>query len=336
MAVDVSPREAIGAICHVVPEHELGLYAVDGIAPRVAAYPKTAEQVAAIVQVAAGQKWAVAPRGGGTLMELGGIPRAVDVVVCTTDMNQIVEYEPADLTCTVQAGMRLSDLQARLSEHCQFLALDPPLPERATIGGIVAANGSGPLRLRYGTCRDLLIGIRVVNPDGNITKGGGKVVKNVSGYDMCKLYTNSLGTIGIIVEATFKLWPLPALESTVVASYPTLEKAYATARQVHRSALPVRACELLTPAASDGRGYLVAVWVGGERAALERQNEELASLCSAGYAPKTKRSIELMDGERMQAFWRRVESFGRDGAATIAKISVLPSRTGELLAQLPE
>ncbi|MDE3077934.1 MAG: FAD-binding oxidoreductase, partial [Chloroflexota bacterium] len=220
MAGDVSPREAIASICHVVPEHELGLYAVDGMAPKVVAYPKTAEQVAEIVRVAAAHRWAVIPRGGGTIIELGGIPRAVDVVICTTDMNRMLEYEPADLTCTVQAGMRLSELQARLSEHGQFLALDPPLPDKATIGGIVAANSSGPLRLRYGTCRDLLIGVRVVNPDGSITKGGGKVVKNVSGYDMCKLYTSSLGTIGIILEATFKLWPLPACESTVVASYP--------------------------------------------------------------------------------------------------------------------
>ncbi len=336
MVVDVSPATAIAAVCHIVPESELEVYAVDGFVPKVVAYPNNADQVAAIVRLAAEHGWAVVPRGGGTQMGLGGIPRQVDIVVCLTDMHEMLEYTPADMTCTVQAGARLADVQAVLAEHGQFIALDPPDPEHATIGGIVAGNPSGPLRLRYGTVRDLLIGIKVVGADGTITKGGGKVVKNVTGYDMCKLYAGSLGTLGIVVEATFKLWPKPVIESTVLAAYPTLEKAYSTARGLYRSGLPLRACELLSPAASEGHGHLLAVWTGGGASAVERQNNEISEICAGGYAPKTKRSIEVLEAAALTGFWQRVENFGRDRFDTIAKISVLPSRTGELLAQLPE
>src|SRR5438552_4761210 len=218
--------------------------------PQVVAFPDTAEQIAEIVRLAAEHRWAVIPRGGGTQMGMGGTPRAADVVVCTTAMNRVLEYEPADLVVTVQAGVRLAELQRQLAEHGQLLALDPPLPEQATIGGIIAANSNGPLRLRYGTCRDMLLGIKVVNADSSITKGGGKVVKNVTGYDMCKLYTGSLGSLGIIVEASFKLTPLPKQESTMVASFDALDEAFAAARAIYKSTPPVLACELISPAAA--------------------------------------------------------------------------------------
>jgi len=334
LAIAVVPRGKIATICGVAPQEERGSFAVDGIIPRVVAYPDSAEQVSAIVKIAAEHKLAIIPWGGGTQTGLGNIPRAVDVVLCTTGLNRILEYEPADLVVTAQAGVRLGELQRKLAEHGQFLALDPPLAERATIGGIIAANASGPLRLRHGTVRDLLIGIKVVNASGAVTKGGGKVVKNVTGYDMCKLYTGSLGSLGIIVEANFKLAPLPRLESTVLAWFADGAPAYEAARAIYRSALPIRACELLSPAAADltGQrgGHLLAVWIGGGEAAVERQNRDVLAMSSSAQRTQT------IAGDELRRLWRDIEDFGRERYDAIAKLSSQPSRTGELLSSLPK
>ena len=322
--------EAIARICPVALEHELARFAVDGVEPGVVAYPESAEQVGAILRLASENGWAVVPRGGGTKMGLGNIPRGADVVVCTTAMDSVIEYEPADLVVTVQAGLRLADLQRRLAEHGQCLALDPPLPEQATIGGIIAANASGPLRLRHGTVRDVLIGVTVVNAAGAVTRGGGKVVKNVTGYDMCKLYTGSLGTLGVIVEASLKLAPLPAMERTTLAWFAGLGEAFAAARVIYEAALPIRSCELLAPpaAAALGQpgGYLLAVRIGGGEAAVERQQRDVAAACA------NAESIQTLEGGEI---WRAIQDFGRGQNQTIAKLSSQPSRTGELLAVLP-
>ena len=147
------------------------------------------------------------------------MPRRLDLLLATTGLNRVVEYEPADLTVTVEAGMRFSDLQALLAEQGQFLALDPAAEPEATIGGLIATNASGPLRFAYGTARDLVIGTRVANPDGTLTRAGGRVVKNVAGYDLNKLYVGSLGTLAVIVELSFKLAPIPPALATVVGQF---------------------------------------------------------------------------------------------------------------------
>ncbi|HLY67231.1 MAG TPA: FAD-binding oxidoreductase, partial [Chloroflexota bacterium] len=308
-------------------------YAVDGLTPREVLSPRSAEEVSDHLHRAAAERQGIIPRGGGTQMALGNIPRAADVVLCTAELNQVLEYEPADLVVTVQAGVRLARLQRVLGEQGQFLALDPAFPERATVGGIIATNASGPLRLRYGTCRDLLIGIKVAGADGAITKAGGKVVKNVTGYDMCKLYTGSLGTLAVIVEASFKVAPLPAIENTVLCWFGALSDAITAARAIYNSPLPIRACELISPSAAAALelagGYLLAVWIGGGQTAVERQQREVTGLCSAANAAET------VAGNELQRFWREVEDFGREQFEIVGKISVPPSRTGELLARLP-
>lgn len=321
--VTLSPADALSGVCRLAPQIERADYAVDGLVPQAVALPRTVDELASVVRLAAEQRWAVIPRGGGTQMSLGNIPLGADVVVCTSELNQVLEYEPADLVVTVQAGMRLADLQRILAERGQFLPLDPPLPERATVGGIIAANASGPLRLRHGTVRDQLIGVKVVGADGSVSKGGGKVVKNVTGYDMCKLYTGSLGTLGVIVEASFKLAPVPPLDATVQATFKELIPAFEAARAIYRSGLPVRACELL----AEGGEYRLATWLGGGRASVERQQRDVGAMCAAAATVETV--------EEAPAFWRRMEDFGRDGSHSITRLSVLPSRTGELLAQLP-
>ncbi len=160
-------------------------------------------------------------RGGGTQLNTGLPPRDGDILLSTTRLNQVVEYAPHDMTVTVQAGLSLVDLQSYLARARQWLALDPILSPGATIGGIISTNVSGARRLRYGGVRDQIIGIRVVLSDGTIAKGGGKVVKNVAGYDLPKLFTGALGTLGVIVAATFRLYPLRAASRTVVLTAST-------------------------------------------------------------------------------------------------------------------
>ncbi len=186
-----------------------GLYAVDGLVPRIWCAPQTAEQITNVIRLCADDGAAIIPWGGGTSMRLGNLPSAVDVVLNLHRLYGIVEHDDANLTATVRAGTPISAVQQTLAEGGQFLALDPPWRIRATVGGVVAAATNGPRRTAYGAVRDLVIGMRIVLGTGEAVKAGGKVVKNVAGYDLCKLFTGSLGTLGIITEVTFKLAPIP-------------------------------------------------------------------------------------------------------------------------------
>jgi glycolate oxidase FAD binding subunit len=186
---------------------------IDGVQPRWVLEPGSVEEISALLRLANDSGCAVIPRGSGTKMGLGNPPRAVDLILSTSRLNRVLEHAAGDLVVRVEAGARLRDVQAELATANQWLALDPPEPD-ATIGGIIVANAFGPRRLRYGGVRDLLIGITYVLPDGTVARSGGKVVKNVAGYDLNKLFTGSLGTLGLIVEAIFRLHPLPAATRT--------------------------------------------------------------------------------------------------------------------------
>jgi glycolate oxidase FAD binding subunit len=234
----------------LVPEAERAAYAVDGLEPRVVARPASIEELSALLRVADEAGAAVVPWGGGTKQLLGGIPPRVDLVVSLARLSRVVEHEPADLTASFEAGIRLADANATLGTANQWLALDPPYGDRCTLGGVLAANASGPRRLRYGTARDLVLGIRVVHADGTVTKGGAKVVKNVTGYDMNKLYIGSLGTLAVIAGVTVKLYPRPAEERTWVVPFPTLDAAAALVAKVLDSHLLPTALELISPGAA--------------------------------------------------------------------------------------
>jgi len=201
--------ESIVGADGLLPPEPAGAFAVDGLTPQAAVAPASYEQVAEVMGYAHAEELAVIPWGGGAHIHTGNVPARYDIALSLSRLNAVVEHEPADLTTTVQAGMTLSELQGRLGAAGQLLPLDPPGGERATIGGILAANASGPWRHAFGSARDMTIGLRVVTAEGRITRAGGRVVKNVAGYDLCKLYVGSLGTLGVIVEATFKLAPLP-------------------------------------------------------------------------------------------------------------------------------
>ena len=194
--------------------------AVDGLLPQMVIEPGSAEEVAAALKIATGAGLAVLPRGGATKLNWGNPPRRGELILSTLRLNRIVEHAWGDMTATVEAGCTFQNVQQALSQHGQRLALDPLWPERATIGGILATNDSGALRVRFGSLRDLIIGATLALPDGTLAKSGGKVVKNVAGYDLPKLATGSLGTLGIITQAIFRLHPVPRESRTLSFSCP--------------------------------------------------------------------------------------------------------------------
>lgn len=210
----------------------LARYAVDGVAPQAVVAPDRIEEVAAVMRMASEKGLSVIPRGGGTKMGMGLPPERVDIVVSLERMNRVLEYEPADLTATVQTGIRFADLQAHLGERGQFFPLDPPHAEACTLGGVLAANMSGALRWTYGTARDLVIGAKVVQADGTVVKAGGKVVKNVAGYDLNKMYIGSMGTLGILAEATLRLQPRPETGQAVIGRFPFVSTVVNTAFKI--------------------------------------------------------------------------------------------------------
>ena len=217
--------------------------AVEGVEPDFVVEPGSVEEVSALMKLAAREGLAVAPRGGGTKMHIGDPPRRLDLIVSTARMNEVLEHTPGDQIVRLQAGVKLEDLQKYVSSSDQMLAIDPP-ESGATVGGIVAANSSGPRRYRYGTIRDLIIGITVVLHDGTVAKAGGKVVKNVAGYDLSKLFTGSLGTLGVIATANFRLHPRPEASRTVAVEVTEPQQAQAAAQAIVHSQVEATAVEL--------------------------------------------------------------------------------------------
>jgi glycolate oxidase FAD binding subunit len=220
--------------------------AVDGVAPSFVVEPGSTEEISELMKFANDQDLAVAPRGGGTTMSLGNPPRELDLILSTARMNAVVEHVPGDQVVRVQSGIRFGDLQERLAGSDQMLGVDPPeVGDGATVGGIVAANSSGPRRYRYGTVRDLIIGITVVLADGTVAKAGGKVVKNVAGYDLSKLFTGSLGTLGVIAECNFRVHPRPETDRIVAVELPDTASAGAASQAILHAQIVPSAVELL-------------------------------------------------------------------------------------------
>ena len=208
----------------VLPGHEIGVeqqrqFSVDGSLPSKIMRPTDAEDAARGLRLCDLAPAPVVVWGGGTQMRLGQPPRQYAIAFSTESMSRMLEYEPADLTCRVEAGMRLNELQSALRAQGQRLPLDPPHPERSTVGGMVAANANGLGRARYGTVRDWVIGIAVAYPSGKVARAGGKVVKNVAGYDLMKLHIGALGTLGVVAEVNFKVQARPQSEATVLGHF---------------------------------------------------------------------------------------------------------------------
>ena len=219
--------------------------AVDGVAPFFVVEPESIEETSGLMRLANDEGLTVAPRGGGTKTGWGNPPRELDLILSTVRMNEVIEHVPGDQVVRVQAGLDLEALQERLGRSDQMLGLDPSEKDAgATVGGVVAANSSGPRRYRYGTIRDLIIGLTVVLPDGTVAKAGGKVVKNVAGYDLGKLFTGSLGTLGVIVTCNFRLHPRPEAARTVAVELNDTLAAGQAAQALMHSQIFASALEL--------------------------------------------------------------------------------------------
>ncbi len=305
---------------------------IDGHSPRVL-MPASGEEVASILKHASEEGRAVVPVGGGTSLDLGAPLARADLAVSLEKLNRVLDFQPANLTVRTEAGITLDALNQELAAGGQFLPLDPPCPDRATIGGILATNSSGSLRVRYGAARDLLIGLRVALTDGQIVRGGGQVVKNVAGYDLPKLFIGSLGTLGVIVEATFKLAPLPKNTETLVAQFREIDQAGAVAARVLSSPLLPLAVEILDPSASAqlkvGDSPTLVVRFGGVAGAVTRQLQDVAQWSREDGSART--TIVVNDA----ALWARVRDFVAEHP-TVLKVTVLTTQITEMARAVQE
>ncbi|HYL16681.1 MAG TPA: FAD-binding oxidoreductase [Terriglobales bacterium] len=250
---------------------------VDGVQPQMVIEPADADEIARVLKTATDAGLQVIPRGSGTKIEWGNPPRAAQLVLSTRRLNRMVEHAWGDMTATVGAGCTVRELQQTLAEHGQRLALDPLWPDRATIGGILASNDSGPLRFRFGSLRDLIIGITLALPDGTLAKSGGKVVKNVAGYDLPKLATGSLGTLGIITQAIFRLHPIPRENRTLSFSAQNAAAMNAFVLAILDSKLVPTGLQVR---AGDSPGPEIDIRFEGTAAGCDAQAEQVARLAS--------------------------------------------------------
>ena len=226
---------------------------VEGRTAKGAVSANSLEEMAELLRAASKEKIAIIPRGSGTMMGLGNPPREVDLVLDLRRLSRVLEYNPENLTVTAECGLPLAGLQEILGRKGQFLPLDPPYFLSASLGGIVAANASGPKRLHFGTVRDMILGMRVALADGSVVSFGGRCVKNVSGLDMCKLFAGSLGTLGIIGELTFKVHPLPEQEVIQVGFSSDPANLLRACHSLVHSVLFPAALEILHP-------HLARIW----------------------------------------------------------------------------
>jgi glycolate dehydrogenase FAD-binding subunit len=324
-------RATVGAP-HVLTGVELSPFVVEGRTPDAAVFPGTIDEVAAVVRTAAAAGMAIVPWGGGTAVAVGEPPSRAGIVLGLRRLARLVEHEPGDLTATVEAGLTLASLQDTLQARGQWLSLDPPDAERATVGGIIAANASGARRHLYGTVRDLLIGLTVVTADGAIVRGGGKVVKNVAGYDLPKLFIGSWGTLGVVVDATFKLRPRPDDERLLAVRFDRLKDCGAAARAVLAGDLIPNALDIVDPAVAAALGLSgeAALIVGfdGLREQVDWQVAELTALVG----PLGGRDVVALP----PATWPRLATLARDAIASPAALmsfSVLPTLVTETMEQ---
>jgi glycolate oxidase FAD binding subunit len=285
-----------------------------GNSGRVTVNPTSEEEIAKILKYANQSGKKISIIGGGTKRGFGGLVEFADILLSLANYKGIVEHTVGDMTLTVKSGTNFKELQQYLAEHNQKISIDPAWPEYATIGGIIASNDSGPKRLGYGSCRDAVIGLRIVYPNGTIIRTGGKVVKNVAGYDMNKLFIGSMGTLGVISEVTVKLRPLPKYESLILLSFleDNLEEIRSFAVQLLDSMMEPTSLELLSPTLSERlsgqKCYTLAISFEDVESSVHYQENYVKNMQPA----KTK--LTILQQNEAQTFWDRFYKLGPNGA----------------------
>jgi glycolate oxidase FAD binding subunit len=342
--------EEIAGGAHVVADAaEIAVREVCGVRPAVIVRPADAGQIAEILRFAAAEKLAVIPMGGCTKLGIGSPPARYDIALDLSRMNRILAYDPQDLTLGVEPGVRIEDLLRTLAEKKQFLPLAVPFSDRATIGGIVAANSSSPLRHVYGAVRDFCLGMEFVTGEGARAKSGGRVVKNVTGYDLHKLLIGSLGTLAVITRVNFRTFPMPQEQGTFVASFSSAEAAFEFCRAISHSVLTPQMVEVADPDA--GRlifssetfaritptRWSVVISAAGQPSVVDRYASELAHMAGAANASEF---LPIDDSEQSSVF-ARIREFPRlvleaTPDAAIFRIGTLPTAMPSLLKDLSE
>ena len=288
--------------------------AVCGVPPRLVLEPTSEQQIAAALRLANDAGLAVIPRGGGTKLAWGNPPSRAEIILSTARLDKIIEHPWADLTVSVEAGCTIQKLQSALALHGQRLALDPLWPAQATIGGILSTNDSGSLRLRFGALRDLIIGVTLALPDGTLASSGGKVVKNVAGYDLPKLVTGAYGTLAVITRAFFRLHPLPRNAKTLSISGCDLEEmqrvilAVQDSKLAHTS-LQARMAQDAEPA--------VDILLEGTEAGIAAQEGQLRAI--AGSASTREATSTVWNAA--QELWNSANS----ASSAMGKITTFPA-----------
>jgi glycolate dehydrogenase FAD-binding subunit len=304
---------------------------VVGVQPVCVVEPGTNEEVARVLQWANANEVRVLPRGNGTKLEWGNAPSSGDLALSMRRMNRVLEHAWADMTATVEAGCTVQRLQQTLADHGQRLAIDVVWPERATIGGILATNDSGALRLRFGSLRDLIIGVTVALPDGTLARSGGKVVKNVAGYDLPKLMTGALGTLGVITQAIFRLHPRPQQTKTFTFAAPNCDDANRFMLRVQDSQLAHVAMQMRASGSSHpplGKGAAPASYEGPGttgQTAVDVLFEGTETGIAAQAAHVRELAGKLVESVPEADAWSAREELWRgDEPSLVAKLSVLP------------
>ena len=323
-------RAAVGAP-NVLTGVELSPYVVEGRTPEAAVFPGSVDEVAAVIGLAAEAARPVTPWGGGTVAGVGMPAAPGGLVLGLRRLSRLLEHEPGDLTASAEAGMTVEAFQTALRGRGQWVSLDPADARLATLGGVLAANASGPRRHLYGTARDLLIGVTVVTADGAIVRGGGKVVKNVAGYDLPKLFVGSYGTLGVIVEATVKLRPLPEHERLVCVPFDRLKDAGAAVKTLLAGDLIPNAIDLLDAAAAAALGAESPALVVGFDGLREQVDWQCAELSRLVAACGGREGRPLPDDT-----WPRLGTAARaafPATAAVMAFSVLPGQVADLMEQ---
>ncbi|PLT34506.1 FAD-binding oxidoreductase [Bacillus sp. V5-8f] len=276
-----------------------------GNSGQVVVFPKSEEEISRVLKYANDNGKTVYVEGGGTKKGFGGLTESADILLSLAEYKGIVEHVPGDMTLTVKAGTTFGEVQAYLSQYNQKIALDPFLPGSSTIGGIIASNESGPKRLGYGSARDTVIGLRIVYPDGKVIRAGGRVVKNVAGYDMNKLFIGSMGTLGVVSDVTLKLRPIPKYESLILVSFAdgNFDQIRSFAIKLLDSIMEPVSLELLNPSLSERltgkKKYTLAIGFEDVESSVLYQEEFVRNI-----KPNSS-DVEILSQEHAHQFWNQ-------------------------------
>ncbi|HEV2489148.1 MAG TPA: FAD-binding oxidoreductase [Candidatus Acidoferrales bacterium] len=310
----------VGAANVVEDPRELAAYEVDGKRPTAAARPGTANEVAELVKLAVAENLAVIPCGARTKLGIGMTPSRYDLAIDMARLDRVISHDPGDLTLSVESGIPNSKLASALAEHNQFLPLEVPFYDRATVGGTLSSGVDSPLRQLYGTPRDFVLGMEFVTGQGELAKSGGRVVKNVSGYDLHKLFLGAIGSLGIITRVNFRTFPLPQRTATILAAFRWANDAFEYNRAIQKSLLRPQAVEILSPAAVSILGaakrgkplfaghdsaWWVAVAAAGNDSVIERCGRELSAIAQTADRDSLA-SFELLKNDSQSRIWSAI------------------------------